>query len=64
MHSYTIQELRVGQQERLTKTITQEDTLVFGQISGDHNPIHEDEEYAAQSIGSCMACWLQVIYRR
>lgn len=50
MHSYTIQELKIGQQERLVKTISEDDTRLFAQISGDHNPVHEDEEYAKKSV--------------
>ncbi len=40
----------VGERASRTRTITEEDILLFAQISGDHNPIHLDEEYAAQSF--------------
>ncbi len=40
----------LGQTESLTKTITEEDVIAFASASGDHNPVHLDENYAAQSI--------------
>jgi 3-hydroxybutyryl-CoA dehydratase len=40
----------VGERATRTRTISEEDIMLFAQISGDHNPIHLDEEYAAQSF--------------
>ncbi len=40
----------LGQTESLTKTFTEEDVIAFASASGDHNPVHLDENYAAQSI--------------
>jgi 3-hydroxybutyryl-CoA dehydratase len=39
--------LKVGDTASLTKTITDEDIRVFAELSGDRNPIHLDDEYAA-----------------
>lgn len=36
----------VGQKAALTRTVTQEDIELFTAISGDHNPLHYDEELA------------------
>ena len=38
--------LAVGETAEFTKTITAEDIATFSQLSGDHDPVHTDEEYA------------------
>jgi acyl dehydratase len=40
---------RVGAVARRTRTISTRDIALFTEISGDRNPIHYDEELAAQS---------------
>src|SRR5690242_1780775 len=42
-------ETRVGAVARRTRTISRRDIELFTEISGDRNPIHYDEELAAQS---------------
>jgi 3-hydroxybutyryl-CoA dehydratase len=39
--------LKVGDTASLTKTITDADLRAFAELSGDRNPIHLDDEYAA-----------------
>jgi 3-hydroxybutyryl-CoA dehydratase len=39
--------LRIGDTGSLTRTVTNEDIHAFADLSGDHNPIHLDESYAA-----------------
>jgi 3-hydroxybutyryl-CoA dehydratase len=39
--------LRVGDAAEMSKTITDEDVRAFAALTGDHNPVHLDEEYAA-----------------
>jgi len=39
--------LKVGDTASLTKTITDTDIRAFAELSGDRNPIHLDDEYAA-----------------
>jgi len=39
----------VGEQARLTKTVTESDVATFAELIGDHNPIHTDDEYARNS---------------
>lgn len=42
-----ISELNVGQTATYEKTVTEEDILMFAKLSGDVNPVHLDEEFAA-----------------
>ena len=37
---------KVGDRAELTKTIEQADVDAFADVTGDHNPVHVDEEYA------------------
>jgi 3-hydroxybutyryl-CoA dehydratase len=39
--------LEIGMKATRTKTFTGEDVALFGRISGDHNPVHFDDDYAA-----------------
>ncbi len=45
----SIDQLAVGQQATFTKRVTQEEIDGFAQVTGDNNPVHIDEEWAAQS---------------
>ena len=48
--TYYIDELKPGLSESLTKTVTERDVELFGEVSGDKNPVHFDEEYAKGTI--------------
>jgi len=39
--------IKVGEMAELSKTITDEDVRVFANLTGDHNPVHLDEQYAS-----------------
>jgi len=41
--------LKIGDTASLSKTFTDEDVRAFAAISGDKNPVHLDEAYAAQT---------------
>lgn len=41
--------LKIGQSERLARTITAEDVAAFARLSGDHNALHVDDEFAART---------------
>lgn len=43
-------EFKVGQKASVSKIITDGDIRDFARISGDDNPIHLDDDYAAQSL--------------
>jgi len=49
MRSWRIEDLREGMTASYSQTITDYDVKAFAGISGDHNPIHIDDEYAAKS---------------
>ncbi len=40
----------IGAQATRSRTISEADVVRFADVSGDHNPVHLDEEYAAQSL--------------
>ncbi|KPL07314.1 enoyl-CoA hydratase [bacterium SM23_57] len=40
---------RIGDSASISKTFTDDDVLTFANISGDKNPIHLDEDYAAKT---------------
>lgn len=42
--------LSVGDRGRLTKIMSVEDVTAFARASGDHNPVHLDDDYARGSI--------------
>lgn len=50
MNSYTFAEITVGTKETFTRKITPEMEERFREISGDENPLHEDDGFA-QEIG-------------
>jgi 3-hydroxybutyryl-CoA dehydratase len=44
---YFFEDLSVGMEASCIQTVTAADIEVFARISGDHNPVHIDEAYAA-----------------
>lgn len=42
-------EMAVGQEAELSKTVTDEDVMAFARVTGDFNPVHVDEITAARS---------------
>ena len=40
---------KIGDSASITKTITDEDIQAFADVTGDHNPLHLDDEYAAKT---------------
>ncbi|WP_246794788.1 MaoC family dehydratase [Burkholderia perseverans] len=43
---YDIEDLVVGMSERFVKTLTEHDVVLFATATGDHNPVHLDDDYA------------------
>lgn len=50
MNEYKFEDLKIGQEEYFTVTVTEEMMRSFLDLSGDTNPLHNDEEFA-QSQG-------------
>ncbi len=48
MNSYTYEELEVGKKESFSVTVTEEMLDSFKNITGDINPLHNDEGYALE----------------
>lgn len=44
-----IEDISVGMQVSYSQTITDADIKAYAGLSGDHNPVHVDEEYAENS---------------
>ena len=45
-----IEDIAVGMSRGLRKVITDADLEMFGQVSGDRNPVHFDDDYARDTI--------------
>jgi len=43
---YYIDDLKPGMSESFTKTVSERDIELFGEVSGDVNPVHFDEDFA------------------
>jgi 3-hydroxybutyryl-CoA dehydratase len=46
----TFADLAVGMQVSTQTTVTEQDVIDFARVSGDHNPLHMDEEYAKTTL--------------
>jgi 3-hydroxybutyryl-CoA dehydratase len=55
LHGFYFEELSVGQQATVSRTITETDLRNFSGVSGDTNPMHLNEEFARQTVfGGCI----------
>ncbi len=50
LHGYYIEDLQVGMSDCFAKTVTEADVILFAGITGDSNPVHINEEFAAGTI--------------
>lgn len=50
LKSYCIEDLAVGMESSLSKTVSEADIVAFAQVSGDKNPVHLDADYAAKTM--------------
>ena len=48
--TYYYEDLKVGQTESMSHTVTERDVELFGEATGDMNPLHFDEAYARKTI--------------
>lgn len=47
LHGYYLEDLSVGMSASYAKTITEADVVLFAGVTGDDNPVHINEEFAA-----------------
>ncbi len=52
----TIDEINVGDSASYSRLVTEREVELFAAVSGDHNPVHLDPDYAATTqFGECIA---------
>lgn len=49
-HGYYLEDLKVGMVAEMTHTVTEDDVMAFAKLTGDFNPVHIDEAFAAKTI--------------
>jgi 3-hydroxybutyryl-CoA dehydratase len=50
LSNFTFDELSLGQKASFTKQVTEQDVVLFAAVSGDVNPVHLDEAFAAKTM--------------
>jgi 3-hydroxybutyryl-CoA dehydratase len=50
MTSVYLDELKPGMTASIERTVTEHDVQLFGEATGDMNPVHFDEEYARKTV--------------
>ncbi|MCP8687455.1 MaoC family dehydratase [Marinobacterium sedimentorum] len=48
-HGLYLEDLEIGQSASVFKTVSDQDIRLFAEITGDTNPVHLDEEFAAHT---------------
>lgn len=55
LNGFYFEELKIGQEATVSRTITETDLRNFSGVSGDTNPMHLNEEFASQTqFGGCI----------
>lgn len=55
LHGYYFEDLKIGMNATMSRTITETDLRNFSGVSGDTNPMHLNEEYAKATVfGGCI----------
>ncbi len=49
MNGLCLEDLSLGQSAEIAHTVTDADIVAFAEVSGDNNPVHLDEAYAAST---------------
>ena len=50
LHGFYFEEIEVGQEALISKTITESDIISFANITGDNNPVHISNSFAERTI--------------
>jgi 3-hydroxybutyryl-CoA dehydratase len=48
--SYAFEDLQLGMEASVARTVSEADIVTFAEISGDKNPLHLDEAFAAKTM--------------
>ena len=46
LHGFFIEDIKIGQTAENKKIITEKDISIFSELTGDNNPVHNNEEFA------------------
>ena len=49
-YGYDFEQLQVGMSASIGRTVSEADILAFAGVSGDNNPVHVDQEFAASTM--------------
>ncbi|MGE0700851.1 MAG: MaoC family dehydratase [Hyphomicrobiaceae bacterium] len=47
---YAFEDLQLGMEASFAKIVSEADIVAFAEVTGDRNPVHLDEEYAARTM--------------
>ena len=50
MRSYFFEDIQLGMDATLSRTVSEADIVTFADVTGDANPVHLDQDYAAGTI--------------
>ncbi|MGD9871711.1 MAG: MaoC family dehydratase [Thauera sp.] len=50
VYGYAFEDLQMGMSASVSRTVSEADILMFAGVSGDTNPVHLDEEFAASTM--------------
>ena len=50
LHGFFLEDLKVGQEAMISKTVTESDVVFFSGVSGDNNPVHISDEFAEKTL--------------
>lgn len=50
LHGHYLEDMSVGMSASYSKTVTEADVTLFAGVSGDDNPVHINEEFAAETL--------------
>lgn len=50
LYGYRFEDLTVGMSASVSRTVSEADILMFAGVSGDTNPVHLDQEFAASTM--------------
>ncbi|MAH78419.1 MAG: MaoC family dehydratase [Rickettsiales bacterium TMED254] len=50
LHGLFLEDLKVGQEAMISKTVTESDIVFFSGVSGDNNPVHISDEFAEKTL--------------